>query len=434
MMSRACGYPYHVSISTTSGPGERSTTPANRDGIDTVQLVVLCQVAHFLTFAALPLLLPAIREDLGIDFTQAGMLAAAGALSYAFMQVPAGYLSDRFGPRRLFIIGLIGWSALSLVFGFLHAFWLALVNQFVAGAFRALLFAPGLALLASWSPPHRRATAMSLFLFGGHVGALLLSVAGPLLAERYGWRPTFAGLAAMGLGSALLFRTFAKDSPGAGTRIPPRWSDLVYLTRYPILWVCSWLQFVRFAVVMGFGFWLPSFLVSDRRFSLQEAGLVMAASAALSAPSNTLGAYVSDRLGNPPLIIGGALTILAGTAALLPMAESTPMLLFAIAIYSVFCGFYFGPLFLVPVEALGSRVAGSAIGFSNLFANFGGFLSVYALGATRDLTGSFTWGFRSLGGLCLAGVVLAAVLAKLRTGMLAGRQTGAAEKSEDMHA
>jgi len=52
-------------------PGAR---PMDRDGVNTVALIVLCQVAHFLTFAALPLLLPAIR-DLAISFTQAGMLA-----------------------------------------------------------------------------------------------------------------------------------------------------------------------------------------------------------------------------------------------------------------------------------------------------------------------------------------------------------------------
>ena len=128
-----------------------------RDGVITVGLVVFCQVAHFLTFAAIPLLLPLIREDLKITFTQAGALSAAGMLSYAFAQVPAGYLSDRYGPRRLFFIGLLVWSVLSLGFGLIHAFWLALVNLFVAGAFRALLFAPGLALLASWFPPQRRA-------------------------------------------------------------------------------------------------------------------------------------------------------------------------------------------------------------------------------------------------------------------------------------
>ena len=139
----------------------------SRDGINTVALVILCQVAHFLTFAAIPLLLPLIREDLEISFTQAGMLSAAGMLNYAVAQIPAGYLSDRYGPRRLFFAGLFAWSVLAFGFGLIHAFWPALIILCVAGAFRALLFAPGLALLASWFPPQRRATAMSLFLLGG---------------------------------------------------------------------------------------------------------------------------------------------------------------------------------------------------------------------------------------------------------------------------
>ena len=73
-----------------SAPPDQSRA---RDGTLTVGLVVFCQVAHFLTFAALPLLLPLIREDLSLNFTQAGALSVAGMLSYALCQVPAGYLS-----------------------------------------------------------------------------------------------------------------------------------------------------------------------------------------------------------------------------------------------------------------------------------------------------------------------------------------------------
>ena len=390
-----------------------------RDGIITVGLVVLCQVVHFLTFAAIPLLLPLIREDLEINFTQAGMLSAAGMLSYALGQIPAGYLSDRVGPRRLLFIGLLGWSVMSLGFGLIHAFWLALTILCVAGAFRALLFAPGLALLASWFPPQRRATAMSLFVLGGAGGAILLSLAGPFLAERYGWRATFIVFAILGMGAACLYGAFARDRSRPQKGRPISAADFLAIARFPILWVCSWLQFVRFAVVMGFNFWLPSFLVADRGFSLPTAGLVMAMSAALSAPSNTLGAYVSDRLRNPPLVIGVALAVLAGAAALLPAVESDPMLIAVVAVYSIFMGFYFGPLFLVPVEVLGSRVAGTTIGFSNLFANIGAFVCVYTLGAIRDEAGSFAWGFIGISAACIAGVVLAVVLARMRTRALA---------------
>jgi sugar phosphate permease len=329
-----------------------------QEGVTTVALVVLCQVAHFLTLAAIPLLLPLIREDLEISFAEAGMLSAAGMLSYAFAQIPAGYLSDRYGPRRPFFIGLLAWSVLSLTFGLIHAYWLALINLFVAGFFRALLFAPGLALLASWFPQQRRATAMSLFTLGIAGGSILLSLAGPLLAALYGWRAAFILFAVVGLGAACLFGAFARDRPHSQKRKPISASDFLEIARFPILWVCSWLQFVRFAVVIGFNFWLPSFLVADRGLSLPAAGLVMAMSAALSAPANTLGAYVSDRLRNPPLVIGCALAVLACASALLPVVESVPMLLAVIAVYSIFLGFYFGPLFLVPVEVLGNRVVG----------------------------------------------------------------------------
>ena len=141
----------------------------SRAGINTTWLVVLCQLAHGLTYTAIPLLLPLIRADLGISFTQAGMLSAVATLSYALGQIPAGFLADRFGARRPFYIGLCGWSALSLCFGLIHDYRLALASQFVAGAFRAMMFAPGLTLLASWFPPQRRATAMSLYMVGGAI-------------------------------------------------------------------------------------------------------------------------------------------------------------------------------------------------------------------------------------------------------------------------
>jgi predicted MFS family arabinose efflux permease len=404
-----------------AGGAEQSAAGSmERDGIVTAALVVLCQFVHWLTFAAIPLLLPLIREDLQISFTQAGMLSAAGTLTYALGQIPAGYLSDRFGPRRLFFLGLAGWSALSLVFGLAHAFWLALLIQLAAGAFRALLFAPGLALLASWFPPGRRATAMSLYMVGGFAGTVALALAGPVLTALYGWRAAFMAFAALGLIAALVYAKLAKEKPRAQPPQHLELAEVLRLFRYPIMWVCSGLQFVRFSVVTAFNFWLPSFLVADRGLTVQTAGLIVAMSAAFTAPSNTVGGYVSDRLKNPPLVIGAALAVLAATSALLTVIESIPLLLLVIAVNSIFLQSYFGPLFLVPVEVLGQRVVGTATGFANLFANIGGLLTAYALGVVKDHSGSFTWGFIGIGGVCLAGVALSVVLARMRKRALAG--------------
>ena len=382
---------------------------------------MLCQIFHTLTFSGIALLLPLIRADLQISFSQAGILAAAVTLTYGIGQIPAGYLSDRFGPKRLFFIGLLGWSELSLSLGLVHSFWLAVINQLAAGAFRALLFAPGLSLLAAWFPPERRATAISLYMVGGFGGTVVLSLIGPLLANYLGWRPTFIGFAIIGIASALVFRALATEKARTHTGSHMSMIEALQLFQHRILWVCSAIQFVRFSVVTSFNFWLPSLLVADRGFSLPAAGLVTAMSAAFTAPSNALGGYVSDRLKNPPLVIGGSLAVLACTSTLLVVVDSVPALLLVIAVGSVFLQFYFGPLFYVPMEVLGQRTAGMTTGFSNLFANIGGLLTAYTLGIVRDKAGAFTWGFVGISALCLAGVALSVVLARMRNRALAAR-------------
>ena len=390
-----------------------------RGGVLTVSLVIFCQGFQGLSFGAVALFLPLIREDLHISFAQAGMLSAASTFTYAIGQIPAGYLSDRFGSKRLFFVGMLGTALLSLSLGMIQSFDWAFVNQVVSGVFRALLFAPGMALIASWFPPTRRATAMSLHVVGVFSGNIVLSLVGPFLVVRYGWRPPFMLFAVLGGCAAFVYVALGKEKTIAGPRHPVGMLDVFKLFRYSIMWVCAGIQFVRFGVATSFNFWLPSLLVSDRGLSLQAAGLITAIGAALSMPANALGGYVSDRLKNPPLIIGGALAVLACTSALLVLVHSIPALVLVVAINSIFVQIYFGPLFFVPVEVLGPRAAGMSTGFSNMFANFGGLIFAYALGVVKDKAGSFTWGFLATSAACLVGLLLTVLLARMRNKALA---------------
>jgi MFS transporter, ACS family, D-galactonate transporter len=366
-----------------------------REGITSVALVVVCQSFPALAFGAIALFLPLIREDLQMNFSQAGMLSAASTLTYALGQIPAGYLSDRFGPSRLFFIGILGTTLLSLGFGLVHTFELAVINQLVSGVFRALTFAPCLALLTSWFPAERRATAMGLYVVGGFSGNIFLSLVGPVLMNHYGWRFTIVFFSEVGI------------------------IDLLQLFKYQIMWICGAIQFIRLGVTVAYNFWLPSLLVAERGLTIQAAGLVVAMGAAFTVLSNALGGYVSDRLRNPPLIIGGSLAVVACTSTLLVFVHSIPALLVVIAVNSIFLQFYFGALFHVPVEVLGPRIAGMSIGFSNLFANIGALTFAYALGVVKDEAGTFTWGFVGISAACVVGVMLAFVLARMRNRALA---------------
>lgn len=381
--------------------------------VSTVSMVVLAQVVHFLTFSGLALLLPLIRADFGISFAQAGVLSAAATTSYALAQIPAGFLSDRYGPRRLFFAGLVGWSVLSLALSLVFSYWIAVAILFAAGACRALLFAPGLALVSSWFAPNRRATAMSLFLVGSFVGTMALSLTAPALSGHFGWRMAFAFYASLGIATAVAFWFLASDNrPKEQVRLVSL-QDAARIFRHRIVWVCNALQFIRFSAVTAFNFWLPSLLLADRGFALGDVGLVIALSAACAAAANPLGGYLSDRLRNPPLVIGGSLAIVSCASVLLVSVESTALLLIAIAVNAIFMTIYFGPLFSVPVQMLGQRTAGLVTGVGNLFANLGALVSAYALGLVKDATGSFAYGFYGIAVLCAVGVFLSIALARL---------------------
>ncbi len=374
-----------------------------------------------LSLGGIALFLPLIREDLHISFAQAGMLSAAATFAYALGQIPGGYLADRFGPKRIFFIGILGSTLLSLNFGMIQSYPAALANQVVSGAFRAMIFAPGLTLVASWFPPDRKATAMGVYVIGGVSGNILLSLIGPFLVGYYGWRPPFIAFAALGVCAAFVYLFFGKEKPAAGPKHPVGMLDAFRLFRYPIMWVCAGIQFIRFGVTTSFNFWLPSLLVADRGLSLQTAGFITAMGFALTGPSNALGGYTSDRLRNPPLVIGASLAVLACTSALLVYVTSMPALVLVVAVNSIFVQFYFGPLFYVPVEVLGQRVAGMSAGFGNMFANLGSLTFAYALGVVKDTAGVFNRGFLATSAFCVVGVVLAAVLARMRAKALAGR-------------
>lgn len=386
----------------------------HRDRTVTISLTVLCQSFQALSIGGIALFLPLIRSDLGLSFAQGGSLAAATTLVYAFMQIPAGYLSDRFSPMRLFITGILGSTILTLTFGLVTSYWLALVNQAITGFFRALLFAPGMALLTGWFPPDRRATATGLYLVGGMSGSVIFSIVGPLIVAVSDWRIAFVSVASLGILCSLVLLRFGKESPTQPARRKGGMFEALQLFRYRFMWLCGGMQFVRFATVQSITFWLPSLLIVERGIPVQYAGYIAAAQAILVAPSNVLGGYISDRLKNPLLVIAVSLVVLGTTAALMASVHSLTLLIAVVAVNAVFLQMYFGPLFSIPVEVLGPGKAGISTGFSNFFANIGAFCVTYLMGFLKDSTGAFKYGFYTITGMCFAGLILTFLLSRQR--------------------
>jgi sugar phosphate permease len=385
-----------------------------RNRVITISLAALCLSFQALSIYGVALFLPEIRKDLGISFTEGGALSAALTIVYALMQVPAGYLVDRFGSRIIFFYGSLGNVILSLAFGLISSYWQGIASQAVSGVFRGLLFVSSTTLLTSWFSPSRRATAIGLSTMGVFAGQLLVNGLGPPLADIANWRLPFIVFSSMGALVSLFYLRFVKEFPRTGSTQKISLLEMSKVLRYRSIWFCCGIQYVRHALFVGIGFWLPSLLIEEKGIALQVAGIIMAFRALVLVPSNLMGGYVSDKLRNPVLVIGISLVILLITTAVMVRVDNIALLLVIILVNAFFAQFYFGSLFVIPVEILGSRMAGTATGFTNLFANLGSFTFAYLLGVLKDASGSFESGFNTMAVMCIVGLVFTILLGRIK--------------------
>jgi ACS family glucarate transporter-like MFS transporter len=114
-----------------------------------------------------------IREDLGMTQSQMSWFISAFFWSYALCQVPAGWLSDRFGGRAMLTVYIFTWSILMGMMGIAHAVWGLLWLRLFCGAFQAGAYPTSVSLIRQWYPISGRGTASSIVGLGGRFGAVL---------------------------------------------------------------------------------------------------------------------------------------------------------------------------------------------------------------------------------------------------------------------
>ncbi|MHC4519086.1 MAG: MFS transporter [Planctomycetota bacterium] len=159
-----------------------------------------------------------IMTDLNISSQTMGYVFAIFAVSYALLQVPAGWFADAYGPKKALLIVVGFWSSFTALTG---AAWNAvsmLVIRFFFGAGEAGAFPGATRAVFNWVPSKERGLANGIFHSGGRVGAALSLLLMPFLIRMVGWRWTFVINGAIGIVWAIVwlvwFRNHPKDHPG----------------------------------------------------------------------------------------------------------------------------------------------------------------------------------------------------------------------------
>lgn len=214
-------------------------SPARRWAI--LGVILAADVMDLLDSTITNLAAPTIARDLGGGEPLIQWLGASYALALGVLLVTGGRLGDKVGRRRIFLIGLLGFTLASMACGLSMSPAMIIASRLIQGAFGALLIPQGFGILAATWPREQIGKAFSAF--GPVLG--LSAVCGPILAgflihaNLFGlsWRPMFLinivlGLAAIVLATKLLPR----DSGAAETRIDGVGSGLLAGTMLGVLY------------------------------------------------------------------------------------------------------------------------------------------------------------------------------------------------------
>ena len=136
-------------------------------------LTVVVAVLLYLDRFCLGYVTPYVKESLGLTSAETGLLLGAFFYTYAFGQLPGGWLADRYGTRRMLAFYVFVWSVLTGLIGFANGFFVLLLLRFGCGLFEAGAYPACAGLIRRWIPYHQRGLASGIVSLGGRIGGAI---------------------------------------------------------------------------------------------------------------------------------------------------------------------------------------------------------------------------------------------------------------------
>ncbi len=188
-------------------------------------LFVLSAVA-FLDRVNLSIAGSSLSAEYHLSNVQFGLLSTALLIGYTLFQTPAGWLADRFGPRRVLMGAVLWWgiftsltAAIPLSVG---APLIALMAvRFLLGAGEAIMYPAANQFVSRWIPTQERGAANGLIFAGVGVGSGLSPFLVAYTMAHRGWRFSFWVCALIGCAAGVVWYLAARDTPQQHARVTP---------------------------------------------------------------------------------------------------------------------------------------------------------------------------------------------------------------------
>lgn len=334
-------------------------------------------------------------HELRLSEDDVGNVLSSFFFAYALGQLPAGWLADRFGPRRMLVTYIVLWSACTALTGFTTTIAALVGVRLMCGLSEAGAYPASARVVSRWFPFGHRARANSLVAFGGRAGlALAPWLTVNVIGWLNGWRPVLWIYGAIGLALAAATHFIFRDEPtqhpwtneeerelirGSGPP-PPKpdhrfpWKELL---SHSGLWLLS-----LGAVGLNFGWallvtWLPKYLQTVRGLGEKDANFSVSIVLVCGVAGVLFGGWWCDALTRwfgprwgrrLPIIIGG---LIGATAYLIsPSLHSAHGVMFACGLVA-FATDSANPAIWSLSQDIGRSHVAATLAWSNMWGNLG---------------------------------------------------------------
>ena len=236
-----------------------------------------------------------IKEQLGLNETEFGLLAATPVLSGSLIRVPLGIWTDRFGGRIVLFVLMLACVIPIYLMQFATEFWQFLVIGLFVGLAGGS-FSVGTPYVARWFNKDKQGLAMGVF-GAGNAGSAVNKLIAPAIIVAAGWQMVPTVYAVIMLVTAVLFWFFSYSDPKHLVSSKVSLGEQLALMKDPaVLRYCQYYSVV-FGGYVALALWMVRYYVGEYGFSLQSAAFLAACFSLPGGVLRALGGWLSDKYG-----------------------------------------------------------------------------------------------------------------------------------------
>ncbi len=384
-------------------------------------LLFLSIMINLLDRQVLSVVAPVLRDEMGMTATEYGRIIFAFMLGMALMQLPAGMLLDRWGPRMGLALMCGWWSAANMLHAFARSVGHFAAFRFLLGMGECGNYSGGLKVIAQWFPVSERALASGIFNSGTLLGSIIAVPLVTVLMLRYGWQAAFVVPSLLGFFWAAAWAAMYREPAGqeiTGAHAPQARISLAGLFQIRQTWGVMAVRGLAGPVTQFYWFWLPEYLKSERQLSLEMIGLLGWIPYLCGGFGNLIGGWFSshlirrgwavDRSRKLAFVLSVALTAASALIPFLPTAGGA-IAVICVAVFgiSAFATTFMGMVTDIFPERAVARVAGiTGLGDSGM--------SMVLMLATGAVVDRFSYLPVFLAAACMPALALAIIFLVIR--------------------